>query len=66
MILHFPPMKAATEERGFNLQIALMQLFLQERVQFLFFPIAKHEMQPHFIILIHAAGSRTCGALITL
>lgn len=66
MILHFPPMKAATEERGFNLQIALMQLFLQERVQFLFFPIAKHEMQPHFIIPIHAAGSRTCGALITL
>lgn len=36
MILHFPPMKAATEERGFNLQIALMKLFLQERVQFLF------------------------------
>lgn len=54
-------MKAATEERGFNLK-----LFLKERTQFLFFPIAKHEMQPHFIIPIHNGGSRTCGALITL
>lgn len=41
-------------------------IYKKKRVQLLSLPIARHKMQPRFIIPTQAAGSGTCGAPITL